>query len=222
MNILEDLQKEKKRILSNISQAASEGETEVLLSESENLRKIELLIDRHNQIVLELEKIRSNDLKVPTSANSTTQERYEGDQIRSSRPANSKELGNKIREDFLRKLEKKGIHLELIKGKTIYRTHSGQRVGIATATERQPNRWFLGLLDGGFDHAVLLCQRENGEVIEIPLPDEFFKKFGNVMSRSKRQLKFNVVQRGSDILIQVPGTDGISVTSFSNNYSFLF
>jgi hypothetical protein len=74
---------------------------------------------------------------------------------------------------------------------------------------------------GGFDHAVLLCQRESGEVIDIPVPEKFFEKYGNEMSESKGQLKFNVVNRGSGLLVQVPGTNGINGKSFASDYSFL-
>lgn len=222
MDALADLQKEQNKILSSISTAASQGKTELVLSESKKLEKVELLINRHRQIILELEELRSNKSVSLALANSTKQEApKKGGVSRSSKLATSRELGNQIRMKFLRKLEGGGIHLQLIKGKTIYRTSSGKRVGIAVATERQPNRWFLGLPIGGFDHAVLLCQRENEEVLEVSLPENFFMKYGKVMSQSKGQLKFNVVQRGGGLLVQVPGTDGINSKSFSSDYSFL-
>ena len=222
MSALEDLQKEKNRILSSISRAASEGETEVVLSESEKLEKVEHLINRHSQIILELDKLKGKKGAPPSSAGNIKQGVPKMvDVSRSTQLASSRELGVKIRNEFLKKLEGEGVRLQLIKGKTIFRTKSGKRVGIAVATERQPNRWFLGLPDGGFDHAVLLCQREKGEIIEIPLPEKFFIKYGQAMSRSKGQLKFNIVLRGNGILVQVPGTDGISGTSFASNYTFL-
>jgi hypothetical protein len=87
-----------------------------------------------------------------------------------------RENGREIREVFLKKLLQTGISLQQVKGETIYRAKSGEKVGIAVATERQPDRWFLGLPEGGFDHAVLLCQREGGDVIEIRLPKGFFAK----------------------------------------------
>jgi len=222
MAALDDLQKEENRILSIILKAASEGKTELVLAESEKLKKVELLLSRHRQIILDLEELVSEKASLPVSANYVEQAKPKKVDIsRSARLASSRELGAKIRKEFLRKLEAEGVHVQLIKGQTIYRTKSGKRVGIAVATERQPNRWFLGLPVAGFDHAVLLCQRENGEVIEVPLPDKFFAKYGQAMSQSKGQLKFNIVQRGSGQLVQVPGTDGISGTSFASDYTFL-
>lgn len=222
MDSLTDLQNEKSKTLSSISLAASEGKTDLVLSESQKLEKIKLLINRHSQILLELEELRSSNSTSDSPPNSTQKEAQEKENIlRSSRLASSRELGKKIRAKFLSKLEGEGIHLQVIRGKTIYLTRSGKKAGIAVATERQPNRWFLGLPAGGFDHAVLLCQRERGDLLEVPLPEKFFMKYGSSMSQSKGQVKFNIVQRGNKVLVQIPGTDGVIATSFSSDYSFL-
>lgn len=222
MATLDDLQKEKNIILSNISNYARKRETDSVLLESEKLEKIELLIKRHGQIILELEELRGNKSISVTIPNSVNKESLEKDtMLSSSTLALARELGKKLREVFLSKLEGEGIHLQLIKGTTIYRTQSGKRVGIASATERQPRRWFLGLPVGGFDHAVLLCQREKGDLVEVLLPEKFFIKYGSSMSQSKGQVKFNIVQRGSEVLVLVPYTDGVNATPFASDHSFL-
>ena len=220
MDALTELQNERNKILSAISRAASEGKTDLVLAESEKLEKIKNLISRHSQIISELEGLRSGNPQIPQQKTRRVIAKPV-DESRSKQMLTSRELGEKIRNEFLSKREAEGIHLQLIKGKTIFRTRSGKRVGLAVATERQPNRWFLGLPAGGFDHAVLLCQRESGEVIDIPLPEKFFEKYGNEMSESKGQLKFNVVNRRSGLLVQVPGIDGINGKSFASDYSFL-
>ncbi len=220
MDALTELQNEKNKILSSISKAASEGITDLVLAESEKLEKIKNLISRHSQIISELEGLRSGSPQIPEQKNRRIIARPVNES-RSRQMLTSRELGEQIRSEFLSNRETEGINLQLIKGKTIFRTRSGKRVGLAVATERQPNRWFLGLPAGGFDHAVLLCQRESGEIIDIPLPEKFFEKYGNEMSESKGQLKFNVVNRGSGLLVQVPGTDGINGKSFASDYSFL-
>ena len=122
--------------------------------------------------------------------------------------------------DFLKKAVKNGIHLEHIKG-SIYETQSGYKVGIAVATERKPDRWFLGLLLESFDHAVLLCKPDTGDTVEIFLPKKFFDEYRNKMSRSGGQMKFNVARRGSGYAILVPGTDGVSASKFLGDYSLL-
>jgi len=190
------------------------------LAESEKLEKIENLISRHKQITSELEGLKSGTPQI-TQSKTRRIVTTPVSESRSAQMVSSRVLGEQIRSEFLRKREAEGIHLQLIKGKTIFRTRSGKLVGLAVATERQPYRWFLGLPTRGFDHAVLLCQRENGEVIDIPLPEKFFEKYGKDLSESKGQLKFNVVSRGSGLLVQVPGTDGIDGKSFARDYSFL-
>ena len=222
MATLDDLEEEKNIILSNISTYACKKEAALVLLESEKLEKIELLIKRHGQIVLELEELRGNKSISAVPQNSAKRESLGKNTMpNSSTLILARELGKKLRGVFLRKLKGEGVHLELIKGTTIYRTQSGKRVGIASATERQPRRWFLGLPAGGFDHAVLLCQREKGDLVEVLLPEKFFIKYGSSMSQSKGQVKFNVVQRDNKFLVLVPRTDGINATSFSNDHSFL-
>ena len=218
MATLDNLHEEKNIILSNISNYANKRETDLVLSESEKLEKIELLINRHGQIVLELEELRGNKSISVSTPNAVKKESLGKDTMTL---ALAREIGKKLREVFLSKLEGEGIHLQLIKGTTIYRTQSGKRVGIASATERQPHRWFLGLPVGGFDHAVLLCQREKGDLVEVSLPENFFIKYGSSMSQSKGQVKFNIVQRGSEILVLVPRTDGVNATPFASDHSFL-
>ena len=222
MATLTDLQKENDIILSNISNYARKKDANSVLLESEKLERIKLLIKRHGQIVLELEELRGNKSILVTTPNSAKRESLGKDtMLSSSTLVLARELGKKLRKVFLSKLEGEGIHLQLIKGTTIYRTQSGKRVGIASATERQPHRWFLGLPVGGFDHAVLLCQRENGDLVEVSLPEKFFVKYGNSMSQSKGQVKFNIVQRDSELLVLVPHTNGVNATLFSSDHSFL-
>ena len=221
MDSIADLQKEKNIILSHISQSAREGNSDLVLSASEKLDKIARLIDRHDQIVQELEMLREDKTNSNISSPSAKQETPAKELPLKSMAAAARRHGEEIREAFLRRLTGEGVHLQLIKGKTIYLTKSGQRVGIAVATERQPNRWFLGLPIAGFDHAVLLCQRDAGDVAEIRLPDKFFSKYGSVMSQSKNQVLFKIVQKNSEASVQVPGTEGIPVSSFSSDYSFL-
>jgi hypothetical protein len=221
MDSTDDLQKEKSNILSNISQSATEGNSDSVLSASEKLDKIESLIDRHGQIVQEREMLREDKTNSNVTAPSAKQETPKKELKFKSMAAAARRHGEEIREAFLRRLTHEGVHLQLSKGKTIYLTKSGQRVGIAVATERQPNRWFLGLPIAGFDHAVLLCQRDAGDVAEIRLPDKFFSKYGSAMSQSKNQVLFKIVQKNNEVSVQVPGTEGIPVSSFSSDYSFL-
>jgi len=217
MDIQKELSREKAIILEAISSAAREGQVELLLANTERLERIERLIDRNEAILRELIQIRDMEIVPKAVIRDSNAE----SNTRSSQQSSSRIIGANLRKDFLRKREAEGIALELIKGKTIFRTNSGETVGIAVATERQPNRWFLGLPENGFDHAVLLCQKENGEVIDVPLPHTFFAEFAGKLSVSKGQVKFNVLYDGSDLIVQVPGTRGVKSKSIAKEYSFL-
>ena len=206
-------------MLSNISIAAGQGKTGKVIFESEKLEKIEILITKYKRIALEFEELKGCNSKNDGPVTSSNFHSSAG-AVEPSRSSvtDVRARGHRIREKFLDKLMTEGINLRRVRGKTIYQTNSGKLVGIAVATERQPDRWFLGLPENGFDHAVLLCQQESGEVMEIILPDEFFRKHKISLSRSKGQVKFNVIKRSNDIFLQVPNTNGISVLSRIGEY----
>jgi len=128
--------------------------------------------------------------------------------------------GKIIRQEFLNLIKNHGIHLQKI-DTTTFRNKSGKRVGIAVATERKAERWFLGLDKGAFDNAVLLCQRENGEVMVFCIPEQFFKLHGNKMSQSNNQIKFNVVKRGAIYYLTVLGTDSVKISEYIKDFSIL-
>lgn len=222
MNVIGKLWKWKKELLEKISTAAREGKSETVLSASEKLRKIEILINRCEQLEIEIAELQ-RDEGLQLNPEAVILNRIESIFPSSSRKSvkTIREHGREIREAFLKKLLQAGISLQPVRGETIYISKSGEKVGIAVATERQPDRWFLGLPTGGFDHAVLLCQRESGDVIEIRLPNGFFAKYGSDLSESKGQVKFNVSRKGSVFVVKVPGTEGINPVAFSSDYSFL-
>jgi hypothetical protein len=120
----------------------------------------------------------------------------------------------------LKRVSEDGVHLSHVRG-SIYETQLGCKVGIAVATERKPDRWFLGLPLQGFDHAVLLCKPDTRDTVEICLPKNFFDEYGAKMSQSGGQMKFNVAHRGNGYAILVPGTDGVNVSKFVGGYSLL-
>ena len=211
MDIVTELKKVRNQILAQIAQAAQDGNSEATLAESEKLKKLEREVTEliAKNVNTKSDETRCDGPVVPTDSLTT-----------SSHGKSARAHGREIRESFLAKLAKGDIYLQHSKG-TIYKTTSGQRIGIPVATERQPDHWFLGLTVGSFDHAVLLCQRDNSEIIEIRLPRKSFEQYGNAMSQSKGQVKFNVARRGNQYFVQVPGTSGVSASEFSSDHSFL-
>lgn len=220
MNALEQLNRERDQVLSKISEAAGKGRAADVLKDCARLEQIESLIHRYTGLVNEIDNLsRSDEIMNISPLNKAVTVHYETASGKTGLNS-GREIGRTIREEFVNKLLRSGIELRQSKG-TIYKTSSGSRVGIAVATERQPDRWFLGLLKDSFDHAVLLCQSEKLGTIEICLPKDFFTKYGNKMSSSNGQMKFNVVRKGKAFNILVPGTDGVSASEFLGGYVLL-
>ncbi len=115
-----------------------------------------------------------------------------------------------------------GVPLEPVKGQ-VFRTERGTRVGIAPASEsnKYRDRWFLGLPENGFDHAVLLCYGCNGKLTHFLLPKEFIDKHSQTLSRKNGQLKFNVRRRGEEFLLLVPRRGSVSIEAYRDNFAGL-
>ncbi|HRT71806.1 MAG TPA: hypothetical protein P5308_10650 [Syntrophales bacterium] len=170
MVTLSDLEREKENILSKIAAAAVVGSSDVVLAECVKLKEIEKLIEEEKRIVSKFNRIKDATASPPDSGG---KKKYISKPLpKPPGKTSATQIATSIRHAFLNKLEGEGIRLRPIEGRTLYRTSSGKKVGIAVATERLPDRWFLGLNAGTFDHAVLLCDR-NGETEEILLPELF-------------------------------------------------
>jgi hypothetical protein len=221
MDTKSQLMHEKAKVLKQITDAAQHGNSQEVLDASERLKKVDSLIDRHERLLRDISDLESEDRGTRHLQDTRVGSRVvSGKDVRRLGAESARGVGRAIRMDFLKKASEKGIHLEHIKG-SVYETKSGHKVGIAVATERNPDRWFLGLPVMGFDHAVLLCKRDTGDTVEVCLPKNFFDEYGSKMSQSGGQVKFNVARRGSGYAILVPGTDGVSVSKFLGDYSLL-
>ena len=217
MDAKKQLLHERTNLLNQIAQFAQRGESREVLAAGEKLNRVELLIERYEKLLRDISEL-DTDSKQNTQPNSG--DSRINNSMKPNVAAAGRGIGKTIRLDFLQKASEAGIYLENIRG-SIYQAKSGHKVGIAVATERNPDRWFLGLPSKGFDAAVLLCKPDSGDVIEICLPKTFFYEYGDKMSKSSGQMKFNIVRRGSGFVILVPGTDGISVSKFLRDYSAL-
>lgn len=217
MDAKKQLMQERTKLLNQIAEFAQRGESHEVLAAGERLNKVESLIERYEKLVNDISNLET-DLPQNTrqdSKNSRGKNHKEQNFIAAGRG-----IGKTIRMDFLKKASEKGIYLENIRG-SIYKAQSGRKIGVAVATERKPDRWFLGLPSKGFDDAVLLCKPDSGDTIEICLSKDFFDEYGEKMSESSGQMKFNVARRGSGYAILVPGTDGINASNYLGNYSLL-
>jgi hypothetical protein len=216
MDVKDQLMHEKAVLLTQIADSAQRGASQEILVAGERLNRIEWLIERYERLLRDVSDLSSeNRTTEPLIGTQGAAKLMNLPHLTSGRG-----IGRSIRMDFLKKVSNEGIRLEHIRS-SIYRTQSGRKVGIAVATERKPDRWFLGLPIESFDHAVLLCKGENQDTIEICLPKRFFEEYGSKMSQSGGQMKFNIVRRGTGYSILVPGTDGVNISKFIGDYSYL-
>jgi hypothetical protein len=221
MDTKNKLLNEKDKLLKQIASSAQHGDSQTVLSAGEKLKKIESLIDRHEKLLRDILDLCNETHSPQPLQNSQIISRLATNKgLRELDIVPGRGIGKTIRMDFLRRVSKDGVHLEHIKG-SIYETKSGYKVGVAVATERKADRWFLGLPIKSFDNAILLCQKDDGDVMEICIPKNFFDEYGKKMSASGGQMKFNVSRRGNGYAILVPGTDGVNVSKFIGDYSLL-
>jgi hypothetical protein len=128
------------------------------------------------------------------------------------RETTAKEFGRELRSSFAAEL---GLAFE---NGTIYRTPSGSRAGIATARERLPNRWFLGVPDDDhLDYIVLLCDTENDVLpFIVPTRPVLWPELWPDLSRSGGQLKLNVGRRNGSYWLKIPGQSPLRLDSYLN------
>jgi len=225
MDIEKQLANAKTEVLKKIAESAQQGKSEEVRAAAEKLDKIESLMERYQGLLRDTAELETHDnrakpVQKPMAYAGSSRWSSEDQNLGGAGDESGKGAGRAIRMVFLTRAERLGVHLAYVKG-IVYATPTGRKVGIAAATERNADRWFLGLPSEGFDDAVLLCRPKTGDIVEIFLPKSFFDEHGKGMGRSGSQMKFNVARRGRDYVVLVPGTGGVNVTKFVGDYSTL-
>lgn len=114
------------------------------------------------------------------------------------------------RQQLLNTLRSEGLNLHREKGKRMYRTDTGKRVGICFANEdKRGDIWWMGIPDEQFDVLVPVCRTVSGDVLVFVLPREFVAQVWPLLSREKRsgQVEFHVRRSGPNFeLSDAPGT----------------
>ena len=178
-----------------IGAAAAEADTEQVLILSEQLRSVDSTLAEYARLEARAAALIGDGEVDPQPASGGSRGR------RKRIPGRGH--GVEIRTDFLERALKHGVDLEPIRG-SVYEGPGGLRMGIAVATERRADRWFLGLPEGRFDAAVLLCRDDAGKTIDVCLSQSFIAKWVSALSKSGGQVKFNVVRRNRSYFLLVP------------------
>lgn len=206
---LDELPRLRRNLLSEIETALKQGGKSNFYEATERLRSGDALLDqvvslwRGKKTLLPPKSTKELIAENPPQFNESPQQR--GETIRSNWVC--KTLGKAVRHER----------------RSLYRNGRDEILGIAYAqeAEKRKNRWFLGLPEKKFQSAILLCESVDGKIDAICLPREFIAKFGGNFSEANGQVKFNIMRRGGQWYLKVPGIDQMEITGNVNKISLV-
>lgn len=201
--------------------AARKKETNRLLETTDWLRRAKELETRRHELLRQAERLVA-EKRAPLDSKETREEKLHSGknekEVISSNGSGGKERADECRGAYLSRESKRGNILSHIR-RSYYKNPSGLSVGITWSKEDKEKScpWFLNLLAGEFDEAVLLCEISKDAVQVIHLPKTFFDRYGKQMSRGKKgQIKFNVAKRNGRFHLQLPNPVGwIDATDYT-------
>lgn len=219
----------KTNILADIQKAVTLGDAPTIITKSRFLEVCDTLTRKYAELdaeVRELEKALSFYQKddAPTNVVQPTprilfQSSPEPDEREGSRKE-SLEKARVYRSNLVEELGKDyGIRLRA-SSKTVYETDDGRIVGMAFATERQPNKWFLGLPLIEYFSIVLICEKNSGPVKRFIFPRSFCAKYMPRLSKSKDddQVKFNVYYKNGQYQFIIPQSDPLVINEYLDRF----
>ena len=212
MQTAKRLQEHQEDLLRDIEAAARKGDAATVLALQKKLETLASLIRRQEEINRALE-VFERGVAAGSDTPVTTTERPTFDDDRIS----AKERGRRRRDQFVQLLASRGVLLHRLKG-AVFRSPRRTRVGIAYGRVGKNDNWFLGLPEGGFDQAVLLCEDHSGTVTHFSLTTEFMDEHGGALTRKNGQVKFNVVRRGGEFFLHVPKHEPVSIEPYRDNF----
>lgn len=193
--------------------AARKVETDKLLETADWLRRAKELKMKHEELLKQTERLVLE--RSGADSREVAAEKQPSPSQNDSEIPNLKNFGGKYRADecrgaYLDRERRRGVLLKRLR-RSYFKAAAGLTVGITYSSEDRTKScpWFLNLLDGQFDEAVLLCEISREKVQVIHLPKTFFDRYGKQMSHDKKgQVKFNVSKRNGRFFLQVPDPVG--------------
>jgi len=214
MELEKRLETLKAKILTKIEEAAKKGDTEEIISNSRIVEEVERLIKRWEEIISVVDVLEKR-------ADSATNISIQPEKVIVSKifdKVSPKKKGKVNRNELISKLKTMGISLSHFEG-TTYKTQNEKLVGIAYASERLLNRWFLGLPSKDYNSVILICENKNGDFLNFVLPEDFLRRYLNKLSHDDYgQVKFNIFLKGGHYQLRIPGEGYNNIDNFQNNY----
>lgn len=181
--------------------------------------KIELALKNNNTGILIaaakdldlLERLEKQYKEIETTISSMSQEGIHHTITSQNIYESYKELGKRERKIFIEEAKKRNIILTPEKRTLgpLYRNESGGLVGITYASERNSNRWFLGLPKKEYSSIVFICKNNRLKVTYFILPRYICEKYQNefYMDEKETQYKFNIsLKKDEQHLLTMPST----------------
>lgn len=139
-----------------------------------------------------------------------------------------RESYNRHRDNYIAELHQGGIVINHV-GNVWSKTGSGIWVAMPMATERVPNRWFLGIREDdilernsrGEVTIVLLCVTEGDDMLDFVLPPLIVKGLLPKLSRSADGLKFNLKKTRTRYLLTLPKYSPVDLTEYRGKWTCL-
>lgn len=216
----QEIEKIKKRQMKALKKSVEAGDVHTIVLHTKIVEDVEYMLNRYIDLENSFKhlenKIKSfqTNKALPTESFSTQL----SDSAIQDKPLSNREIGALKRHEFVRDIK---LHEDftLLESKgAIFSTNSREAVGIAYASERQQNRWFLGLPDSDYYAFVLLCQPKIGGMKRFILPRDFYQRIRNHLSEKNNQLKFNVSKRKSRYYLSIPNMGNIDISDYLENY----
>ena len=207
----------KAELLAEIASAVRQQDSAKIYDATERLRRFESLMQEAYSLAKPQKSGFHSNSNVSPSMKVLAHEPSSGTNSTKER----RERGERMRAEWINQISKLGKALTPIRG-ALYRNSQGDVVGIACASERkQPNgAWWLGLPDGKFQRAVLLCAPSNGKVFAVCLPRNFIDSHSHHLSKSNvGQRQFTIIKRAEKFYLRLKSNDPIEITSYIDKYS---
>lgn len=203
------------KTLKMIEDAAKKGDTRTILSTTKIVEEAEKLTKRWDEIKSAYDVLEAtvNLTEIPSYLIKKEPSSIKINEL------SPKKKGKARRNAFVQELKTIGISLINVGG-TTYKTKTENLVGIAYASERKSNRWFLGLPSKGYSSVTLICENKSGELFNFVLPKDFLNSNSNKLSRDENgNFKFNIFLKGESYKLRIPGEGYENIDSFKGNYS---
>jgi hypothetical protein len=221
MDLKERVLQIKKKALGEIEVSARMGDTQKIIANTKVVEESEKLLRRWEEMCRAVEFLEkgapSKDRQVGGLSPSPAQNKELDDDL------TPRVRGEMRRKELLNYLSMIGIHL-LHKHGSLYQTRNNEIVGIAYASERRPNRWFLGLPDQDYHTVVLMCDKDkrgDDSKVNFILPRLLYDQVRPQLSKVNDQVKFNIVIRRNSYMLLIPNGDPINIDNYIDLYDSL-